>query len=256
MLRFCSLSQKRYHRNIFTMVLYSEKRRKMITTIKMAGYINHPRPTLWRQTPREFIRTVTLGPIPPKVDQHSILLTLTFPHRLSVDEHMLQVLEQSLLVDLAKVGTLSGYLRGGASAAGRGRLPYIQRKTSARRLLPDVSVCGRLPPAACLANVNWSWLLLLLADLPTHPLRHLKLAQKSLSGKRLLENWCPKLEWYRDGGGDGLEWHWVLLPEWCPTHTIGGKLSERKRYLHNTAVNVKSKQVLPKSWHGAGGKIL
>ena len=35
-----------------------------------------------------------------------------------------------------------------AGAAGRGRLlPYIQRKTSARRLLPDVSVCGRLPPA-------------------------------------------------------------------------------------------------------------
>ena len=186
MLRFCSLSQKRYHRNIFTMVLYSEKRRKMITTIKMAGYINHPRPTLWRQTPREFIRTVTLGPIPPKVDQHSILLTLTFPHRLSVDEHMLQVLEQSLLVDLAKVGTLSGYLRGGASAAGRGRLPYIQRKTSARRLLPDVSVCGRLPPAACLANVNWGWLLLLLADLPTHPPTHYaisNLPRKAFLGK-------------------------------------------------------------------------
>ena len=168
------------------MVLYSEKRRKMITTIKMAGYINHPRPTLWRQTQREFIRTVTLGLIPPKVDQHSILLTLTFPHRLSVDEHMLQVLEQSLLVDLAKVGTLSGYLRGGASAAGRGRLPYIQRKTSARRLLPDVSVCGRLAPAACLANVNWRWLLLLLADLPTHPPTHYaisNLPRKAFLGK-------------------------------------------------------------------------
>ena len=150
MLRFCSLSQKRYHRNIFTMVLYSEKRRKMITTIKMAGYINHPRPTLWRQTRQEFIRTVTLGPIPPKVGQHSILLTSTFPHWLSVDDHMLQVLEQSLLVDLAKVGTLSGYLRGGASAGQARAGCYIFR---GKLLLADFcqmlvyAVACRLPPA-------------------------------------------------------------------------------------------------------------
>ena len=38
MLRFCSLSQKRYHRNIFTMVLNSEREKMMIT--KSGGHLN------------------------------------------------------------------------------------------------------------------------------------------------------------------------------------------------------------------------
>ena len=48
MLRFCSLSsQKRYHRNIFTMVLYSERERK----IMIAKTVRHLNCRIYKSTP-------------------------------------------------------------------------------------------------------------------------------------------------------------------------------------------------------------